>query len=210
MRKIQLVEKTLTCYNKRENTKARWARVTLERQLETYVPVNEQEAREREMMLRFLREGRTPFERANETAHFTASAWVTNAARDRVLMIWHNIYKSWAWTGGHADGETDLLAVARREAEEETGVGGLRPVMESPVSLEIITVSGHEKRGRYVPSHLHYNVTYLFEADDTAPLRVKPDENSGVRWFSPEEALAACAEPWMAERVYKKLLAKMK
>ena len=65
-------------------------------------------------MLRFLEESERPFERANRLAHFTASAWVTNARRDRVLMIWHNIYRSWAWTGGHADGETDLCAVARR------------------------------------------------------------------------------------------------
>ena len=184
--------------------------MTLEAQLEAYIPVNEQEARDRALMLRFLREGETPFERANETAHFTATAWVTNAGRDKVLMIWHNIYRSWAWTGGHADGERDLLAVARREAGEETGASGLRPVFDAPISLEILTVNGHEKRGRYVPSHLHHNVTYLFEADDAAPLRVKPDENSGVRWFSPEEALAACSEPWMAERVYKKLLNKMK
>ena len=184
--------------------------MTLEEQLTAYVPGNEQEARDRELMLDFLRRGETPFERTNQTAHFTASAWVTSAGRDRVLMIWHNIYRSWAWTGGHADGERDLLAVARREAEEETGVSGLRPVSGAPISLEILTVSGHEKRGQYVPSHLHHNVTYLFEADDRAPLRAKPDENSGVCWFSPEEALAACSEPWMAERVYQKLLAKMK
>ncbi|MBR3505393.1 MAG: NUDIX hydrolase [Clostridia bacterium] len=184
--------------------------MTLEEQLMAYEPANEQEARDRALMLRFLREGETPFSRGNETAHFTASAWVTNAARDKVLLIWHNIYRSWAWTGGHADGERDLLAVARREAEEETGVGGLAPVTDTPVSLEILTVDGHEKRGRYVPSHLHCNVTYLFEADDAAPLRAKPDENSGARWFPLEEALAASAEPWMVERVYKKLLLKMK
>ena len=56
--------------------------MTLEEQLMAYEPVNEQEARDRALMLRFLREGETPFSRANETAHFTASAWVTNAARD--------------------------------------------------------------------------------------------------------------------------------
>ena len=66
-------------------------------------------------------------------------------------------------------------------------------------------MNGHEKRGEYVPSHLHLNVTYLFEADDGLPLRVKPDENSGARWFAPEEAIAACTEPWMARRIYEKL-----
>ena len=174
-------------------------------QLAEYRPVNEQEACDRALMLRFLEEGERPFERANRTAHFTASAWVTNARRDRVLMIWHNIYRSWAWTGGHADGETDLCAVARREACEESGLTGLRSLSEAPISLEILTVNGHEKRGEYVPSHLHLNVTYLFEADDGLPLRVKPDENSGARWFAPAEAIAACTEPWMARRIYEKL-----
>ena len=184
--------------------------MTLEEQLTAYRPFNEQEARDLPLMLDFLRHGERPFERANETRHFTASAWVTNAARDRVLMIWHNVYRSWAWTGGHADGETDLLAVARREAEEESGVKGLRPVSEAPLSVEILTVDGHEKRGWYVPGHLHYNVTYLFEADAAQSLRAKPDENSGAGWFSPEEALEACSEPWMAERIYRKLIYKMK
>ncbi len=184
--------------------------MTLERQLLSYEPFNEQEARDLPLMLDFLRRGERPFERANEAGHFTASAWVTNPARDRVVMIWHNVYRSWAWTGGHADGETDLLAVARREAEEESGVSGLRPVAETPLSVEILTVDGHEKRGRYVSSHLHYNVTYLFEADETRTLRAKPDENSGAAWFTPQEALEACSEPWMAERIYKKLLARMK
>ena len=177
----------------------------LERQLMEYQPVNEQEARDRELMLRFLREGERPFERTNEAGHFTASAWVTNPGRDRVLLIWHNIYKSWAWTGGHADGDTDLCAVARREAEEETGITGMKMLRPGPASLEILTVDGHEKRGVYVSSHLHYNVTYLFQADESQALRAKPDENSGVRWFALDEAVAASREHWMAERIYKKL-----
>lgn len=182
----------------------------LEEQLRAYGAVNEQEERDLSLMLAFLRKGERPFERENEAGHFTASAWVTNPARDRVLMVWHNLYRSWSWTGGHADGETDLLAVARREAEEESGVTGLRAVLETPLSVEILTVEGHEKRGRYVSSHLHYNVTYLFEADASQPLRMKPDENSGAAWFTPDDALAACTEPWMAERIYRKLIEKMK
>ena len=184
--------------------------MTLENQLMNYTPFNEQEERDLRLMLDFLRHGERPFERANEMGHFTASAWVTNPARDQVLMVWHNLYRSWAWTGGHADGETDLLAVARREACEESGVSGLSAVYETPISIEILSVEGHERRGRYVSSHLHYNVTYLFETDAAQALRAKPDENSGAAWFSPEEAIAACSEPWMAERIYRKLLLKMK
>ena len=125
-------------------------------------------------------------------------------------MVYHNIYHSWSWLGGHADGETDLLAVAIREVKEEAGISDVRPVSEEIFSLESLTVDGHVKKGRYVSSHLHLNVTYLLEADEADVLRIKPDENSGVRWFSLEEALAACSEPWMIERVYKKLNAKVR
>ena len=119
-------------------------------------------------------------------------------------MVYHNIYNSWSWTGGHADGEEDLLAVAIREAQEETGLQKLQPVTDGIISLECLTVDGHEKRGEYVPSHLHLNVTYLLRAADEA-LQEKPDENSGVGWFTPDEALADSTEPWMVERVYRKL-----
>ena len=100
----------------------------------------------------------------------TASSWLLNATHDKVLMIYHNIYHSWAWTGGHADGDRDLLAVAKREAMEETGVTEIRVISEDIFSLEILTVDGHEKRGVYVPSHLHLNVTYLLEADEALSL----------------------------------------
>ena len=72
-------------------------------------------------------------------------------------------------------------------------------------SVESLTVDGHEKRGQYVSSHLHLNLTFLCEADDTEPLRSKPDENSAVGWFTPEEALRASTEPWFVTRIYGKL-----
>ena len=80
---------------------------------------------------------------------------------------------------------------------------------EEIYSLEILTVDGHEKRGQYVPSHLHLNVTYLLEADEHDSLQVCEAENSGVRWFSLTDALTAPSEPWMVERIYRKLNAKL-
>ena len=147
--------------------------------------------------------------RENATAHFTASCWIVNPDRTKVLMAYHNLYRSWAWLGGHADGEEDLLAVALREVREESGVKHARPASENIFSLEVLTVDGHEKRGAYVSSHLHLNVTYLLIADDSDALTVKPDENSGVRWFTPEGAIEASSEPWFRERIYKKLNAKL-
>ncbi len=180
------------------------------RQIERFTPCNEQEERDREVLLSMLKGDTDLFTRDNLTAHMTASAWVVNETRDRVLMAYHNIYDSWSWLGGHADGDHDLLAVALREVKEESGTAHVRPLSGEIFSLEILTVDGHEKRGAYVPSHLHLNVTYLLEAQEEDSLNIKPDENSGVSWFGLDEAVEASAEPWFRERVYGKLNAKLR
>ena len=185
-------------------------------QLQSYQPYNEQEANDKAVMLQLLinesesgDKKSSIFTRENEVVHFTASSWLVNKKHTKVLMIYHNIYNSWSWTGGHADGESDLLAVAMKEAKEETGIQTITPVREGIFSIEILTVDGHMKRGKYVPSHLQLNVTYLLQADEAEVLRVKPDENSGVAWFAREEVLEKCTEPWMVKWVYAKLNEKL-
>ena len=178
-------------------------------QIKAYRPWNEQERQDQVLILDFLRKNSDAFYRTNLLAHMTASAWVVNPQRSKVLMVYHRLYDSWSWAGGHADGEEDLLAVALREVREETGVQRLRPVTEEIYSLEVLTVDGHEKRGQYVPSHLHLNLTYLLEAEEEQPLRVCEAENSGVAWFSLADALSASTEPWFVERIYKKLNEKL-
>ena len=184
--------------------------MSLAGQLTAFVPFNEQEACDRELLLDCL--GREPevLTRKNPLAHFTASAWVVNPAHTRVLMAYHNIYRSWSWLGGHADGESDLLAVALREVREESGIRSARPASRDIFSVEALTVDGHEKRGAYVSSHLHLNVTYLLEADEEEALSIKPDENSGVRWFTLEESETVPSEPWFCARVYRKLNEKLR
>ena len=180
----------------------------IQSQLEAFHPWNEQEAADRAEMLRRMRSGEELFLRENASAHFTASAWVVSPDFSQVLMVFHNLYHSWSWLGGHADGERDLLSVALREVREESGLDTVTPLSSDLFSLEILTVDGHEKRGTYVSSHLHLNATYLVTADPTAALRCKPDENSGVRWFSPQAALSASTEPWIRDRIYQKLMEK--
>lgn len=175
-------------------------------EIRAYQPCCEQEERDKAAMLAFLARNPDAFERSNLTAHMTASAWVLSPDRTRVVMCYHNIYNSWSWTGGHADSERDLRSVAMREAQEETGLV-TEPLQEGIFSLENLTVEGHVKRGVYVPSHIHMNVTYLLQAQSDI-LRRKPDENSGVEWFTPEEALRASTEPWMVEHIYRKLAEK--
>ena len=159
-------------------------------QIEAFAPYNEQEEADRRQMLADMTVFPDLLTRENATAHFTASCWVVNPDRTKVLMAYHNLYQSWAWLGGHADGESDLLSVALREANEESGIQAV-PVSPEIFSLEILHVAPHVKRGKFVCAHLHLNATYLLEADDLAPIRCKPDENSAVRWLDTAEVLAA-------------------
>ena len=167
----------------------------IKEQILNYIPFNEQEERDKKLLLEWLSEPDV-FERKNERAHFTASAWVVNPERTKVLMIYHNIYDSWAWMGGHADGEENLFAVAEREAKEESGITDIKAISEEIASVEILTVSGHEKHGKYVPSHLHLNATYFFEAPEEQELYVKPDENSGVMWMDMDDIRNKSSEKW--------------
>ena len=185
-------------------------RAELTEAIRAFRPENEQEEADKKGILAFLAANENAFTRDNTIAHMTASAWVVNRDRTKVLMVYHRIYDSWSWTGGHADGEENLLAVALREVTEETGVSSVTPVSDDIFSLEILTVDGHEKHGSYVPSHLHMNVTYLLEADEEEPLTVCEDENKGVAWFGLDEALSASSEPWFVQRIYRKLNEKLR
>ena len=141
------------------------------RQIENYPPSNEQEEKDKALILGWISNNENAFSRENTVAHITTSAWVVNKDRSKVLMVYHNIYNSWSWLGGHAD--------------------------------------GHVKKGNYVSSHLHLNITYLLEADSEEQVSVKADENSGVMWFSPEDALEKSTELWFVEHIYSKLIKKM-
>ena len=180
------------------------------RVVENYIPVNEQEETDQATFLRWLQRDDDISIRENLDGHLTASAWVVNPARTHVLMAYHKLYDSWAWLGGHADGNWNLCQVAEKEAREESGIEQLRPVSEAPISLEILTVNGHEKKGIYVPCHLHLNLTYLFEGSMDGQLHCKPDENSGVDWIPMESLSSRCNEPWFVRRIYSKLTKKAK
>ncbi|MDD2627855.1 MAG: NUDIX hydrolase [Clostridia bacterium] len=173
-----------------------------------YDTILDQEVKDRKMFFKYLNTFEDVFTRKNETVHFTSSAFITNKDRTKVLMIYHNIYNSWGWIGGHADGEKELLSVAIKEIEEETGVTRMK-VLSDIATIDTLPVPGHVKKGKYVPAHIHLSIAYMFEADESEPIRIKADENSNVGWIDVDKVVDMCTEEHM-KPIYKKLLKKLK
>lgn len=179
-------------------------------QIRAYVPQDQQEAADQRMILEYIRLfPDTILTRENEIAHITSSGFVVNRDCTKVLMAHHNLYRVWAWTGGHADGVGDLLSVALREAQEETGIIHVSPLSKEIAALDILPVWGHVKRGNYVPAHQHLNVSYLLVADEGDPLRSCQGENSRVAWLDAGR-LPEITQEWQMDYVYAKLLKRAK
>jgi len=178
--------------------------------ISNYNPQNAQEANDQKIILSYIRAFQSNvLTRENEIAHITSSALILNKTLDQTLMIHHNIYQTWAWTGGHADGEEDLFKVAVREALEETGLEAIDALSNEIASIDIIPVYGHMKKGKYVSSHLHLNISYVLIADTEAKLRVNLEETSGVRWIPTDEIGKFSKEPYLVD-IYLKLLSHAK
>jgi ADP-ribose pyrophosphatase YjhB (NUDIX family) len=181
----------------------------IEQQIRGYHSSCEQEEVDKKLILEFLDRNPDATLRSNLCAHVTSSAFVVNQEMTKVLFVFHNIYQSWSWVGGHNDGQNNLLQVAIEEAIEETGVKRITPVQDDIFTLDVIYVHNHIKKGKYVPDHLHLNAAFLLMAKEEEELVIKPDENSGVRWFFIDEVHQFVSEERMLV-VYEKAFSKIR
>lgn len=177
--------------------------------IEKYIPFNEQEEVDKKIILNWLKKDIDVLTRNNKVAHFTASAWVVSPDYKKILMVYHNIFQSWSWIGGHADGDSNLLSVAIKEVKEESGIEHIKVLLPDIFSLEVLCVDGHIKKGKYVSSHIHLNIAYLLIADPNDKLRIKPDENSGVEWVDVSKVYDKVTEKWIKDRIYSKIFKKI-
>ncbi len=173
------------------------------KQLYDYIPINEQEVADKKAMLDFIENNDDCLNRTNLMAHFTSSALIVNKKMDKILFVYHNIYDSWSWVGGHNDGDADFLRVAIKEAREETGLKDVEALNGEIMMIDSLPVKRHIRRGKFISNHLHLNLTYLLIASEDDDIAAKLDENSQVRWFKIDEVLNYVSEKEMIE-VYKK------
>ena len=172
--------------------------------LKSYVPQNEQEREDLALIFYAEEKFGDILTRENKFCHMTAGAFVINKEHTKALCVFHNIFKTWACAGGHADGEDDMLHVAKRETKEETSLQNFEVLSDGPISVEILPIKGHERRGRFASAHVHLNVFYLFEADENEVVKICEDENSNIGWLEFGQLLLVC-EDYM-QPIYEKII----
>lgn len=165
--------------------RARKQIISLLETLEVHPSHRAHDRRARDLAMDFARTQIHILDRVNLQGHFTGSAFIVDPARTRFVLLWHRKLDKWVQPGGHADGDPDLLAVARREAFEETGLE-TRAVFLGVFDLDIHTIPASP----HVPAHLHYDMRFLLEADPAAPLAPNARECRDVAWMNLAEAEA--------------------
>jgi 8-oxo-dGTP pyrophosphatase MutT (NUDIX family) len=170
---------------------------SLDQALTSLLPASDAEradlARVRELMA-----SGDPWTRAS-LLHVTGSAIVFHPPSDRLLLRWHERQQHWLQVGGHADpGETDPLAIALREADEETGLHDLvpwpDPTAARPIQLVIVPVPP----GKGEPAHEHADLRYVLAT--SRPAEILPESASAqLRWLTLDEAFDLVREDNLRE-----------
>ena len=122
------------------------------------------------------------YQRYHLPGHLTGSAWIVNEDSSRVLLILHRNLGRWLQPGGHADGDENILNVALREAEEETGLKKIDLIQTSVFDLDIHPIPARKD----FPEHLHYDVRFLFQASENETLVIS-EESKDLKWFGIDE-----------------------
>jgi 8-oxo-dGTP pyrophosphatase MutT (NUDIX family) len=148
--------------------------------------------------IRFVEAHEDCLQRSCVPGHLTGSAWIVSPDRTKTLLTHHHKLDKWLQLGGHADGEADLLAVARREAQEESGLVNIRVV-----AGEVFDLDRHWIPARKAdPGHFHYDLRFMLEADPAEPLVIS-NESKDLAWVEVSRVTALNPEESMARMVRK-------
>ena len=181
--------------------------MTIKEQIQNYTPFDEQEETDKAYFLKFIDTFDDVLTRNNIFGHLTSSAFVINKEKTKMLVVYHNIFDGWIYPGGHADGEEDLLSVAIREVNEETGLK-TKVLDQNIFAIQVNPVLSHIKNKKFISAHTHLDVIYLLQADENTPLIYKEAESKGVKWIELKEATDDSMVDFVRP-IHKKLIKKL-
>lgn len=147
--------------------------------LENYAPCDTADAQQRDRIRAFVEAHSDCFERSLLEGHITASSWLLNSAQDSVVLTHHRKLDRWMQLGGHADGDCDVLRVALKEAQEESGIDGIVPLRHFVFDVDVHAIPARAD----VPAHFHYDVRFLLIAPPACSLSIS-SESHDLAWVA--------------------------
>lgn len=148
--------------------------------LERYKASCDSEEKDRKKILDFVKSNSDCFERSNLSGHITGSCWLENYNGEKFLMTEHKKLKKWLPLGGHADGDSNIILVAVKEAHEESGLKNIELVSADIFDLSIHLIPEYKE----VPAHYHYDIRFLLRASKQGEQIQMSDESTDLAWFS--------------------------
>ena len=152
--------------------------LSLSELLTRYNPIDETEQKYKETILTFLKQYPNAFERSLEVGHICASAWLVNKDNTKALLMHHKKLNIWVQLGGHCDGNTDALAVAIKEAQEESGIMNIEPVQSGIFDIDIHLIPENKKE----KAHYHYDIRFLLQVMSDEDF-VQNEESHELAWI---------------------------
>lgn len=155
-------------------------RKNLIKKLEKYFPTDPYEIAAKSQMLDFINEFENCFDRSLALGHFTGSCWIESYDKSKFLLTLHKKIGLWLQPGGHADGDSDIVRVALKEAHEESGLENIELVSNDIFDIDIHLIHAYKN----VPAHYHFDVRFLMRASNKNEKIKISNESNDLKWFS--------------------------
>ncbi len=146
--------------------------------LQDYAPLDKDEMAAKEQTIAFMKKYPDCFQRSLEIGHVTASSWLLSRDGKKALLMHHAKLDIWVQLGGHCDGNPDVLAVAIKEAQEESGIQAISPVREEIFDIDVHRIPASKN----VKEHNHYDIRFLLQVTSDEEI-VQNSESKDLRWF---------------------------